>query len=80
MTAAQRTIDRDLINFIIAYTEEHGFPPSRRECAAHLGNKSAQTVQHRMERLIGEGVIERVPGVPRGIRINRDRITQLGGQ
>jgi DNA-binding Lrp family transcriptional regulator len=70
--------DRDLVNYIIGYTERYGFPPSRRQIADHIGAAPSVT-QRRLERLVREGVIERVPGIPRGIRVNRDRITQLEG-
>lgn len=78
MTARATDSDRDLVNFIIEYTERNGFPPSRRLMAEHLG-RSVQSAQVRLERLVKEGVIERAPGVPRGIRVNRDRVTQMKG-
>lgn len=79
MTARAWSTDRDLVNYIIEHTEAHGFPPSRRQMAERLGVASQHAVQQRLERLVREGVIERAPGVPRGIRVNRERITQLKG-
>lgn len=79
MTQRLLASDRELVNYIISYTERVGFPPSRRQIAEHMGYASQTSVQERLERLVKEGVIERTPGVPRGIRVNRDRITQLEG-
>ena len=78
MTARSVASDIELVNFIISYTETNGFPPSRRQMAEALGMSSVESAQKRIERLVREGVITRAPGVPRGIRVNRDRINQLG--
>lgn len=79
MTLRSTDSDRKLVNFIISYTDKHGFPPSRRLIAEHL-ECGPSMAQRRLERLVREGVIQRAPGVPRGIRVDPERIRQFGGQ
>lgn len=70
--------DRDLVNYIIEHVEREGFPPSRRQIAEHFDKTSANTGQKRLERLVKAGVIQRAAGVPRGIKINRERLAEFG--
>ena len=79
MVKRSTSSDLDLVNYIIEHTDKHGFPPSRRQIADRLGVASATVAQRRLERLVREGVIERTPGVPRGIRVNVDRARQMKG-
>lgn len=70
--------DRDLANFIIACMEQRGFPPSRSEIAEFIGQTSKNAAQRRVERLVRAGVIQRTPGVTRGIKVNRERLEEFG--
>jgi SOS-response transcriptional repressor LexA len=76
MREASREQDRKMVNYILDHVERYGFPPSRRQIAEHM-ERSLSRTQKRMERLVREGVIERAPGSPRAIRINRDRLYDL---
>jgi hypothetical protein len=79
MTVRNTGSDRELAEYIISYTEEYGFPPSRRQIAQHMG-VSKTSAHDRLARLVKEGVIERAPGVPRGIKVNRKRLQEFGGK
>ena len=56
------------MEFIRAYTQEHGFPPSLREVAVGMGLKSHQCL-HRLRILIRKGFIAHAPGTARGLRV-----------
>lgn len=57
-----------VLNFIRNYQEEHGYPPSRRDIAAHI-KAVPSTAQAALKRLAEEGLITITPGIPRGIRL-----------
>lgn len=59
---------RKTVEFIIAYTEEHGYPPSRREIGEAIG-VGAPTAQRHLEQLAQRGFIEYRPGSPRAIKV-----------
>lgn len=80
MSVRNETTDRELAEYIITHTETHGYPPSRQQMAAHFGWASKNAAQQRLERLILAGVIERTPGVTRGIKVNRQRLNEFGGK
>lgn len=60
-----------ILQAIIGYIEEHGYPPCVREIGELTGLKSTSSVQHHLEVLRKEGKIETDAGfnVPRAIRI-----------
>lgn len=64
-------VREDMLQAIIRYIEEHGYPPSFREIGEMTGLKSTSSVQHHMEILLEEGKIETDAGfnTPRAIRI-----------
>lgn len=64
-------IREDMLQAIIGYIEEHGYPPSFREIGEMTGLRSTSSVQHHMEILLEEGKIETDAGfnTPRAIRI-----------
>lgn len=66
--------ERQVYDFIRAYTRRHGVPPKLREIGAHLGIASRGTV-HRYLRAIEErGLIAITPDRARGVRLlNRER-------
>lgn len=79
MSTRNETTDRELAEFIISHTEKHGYPPSRSQMAKRLG-VTKNAVQQRMDRLVREGIIQRAPGVSRGIKVNRQRLNEFGGK
>lgn len=64
-------VREDILQAIIGYIEEHGYPPTFREIGEMTGLKSTSSVQHHMEILFESGKIETDAGfnTPRAIRI-----------
>lgn len=58
-----------ILRFIQQYTDENGWPPSRREMAEHTG-VTLTTVQFHIDKMVREGLLTRAPGVGRALRIN----------
>ena len=61
-------VNQQVFDYIKDYQDEHGYPPSRRDIAAHIGGV-ASTAQAALVRLAEQGIITITPGIPRGIRI-----------
>lgn len=51
---------------------EHGYPPSIRELGDALSLTSPDTVRERLLACERDGLIERVPGRPRAIRLKEE--------
>jgi repressor LexA len=81
MTLTDR--EREVYDFVRAYTRRHGVPPKLREIGAHLGVVSRGTV-HRYLRAIEEaGLIAITPDRARGVRLvskGAEAATQKTGQ
>lgn len=60
----------DLLDAIIDFTEENGYPPTRVELAKAVGVKNANAVNDMLKCLQAHGMITVVPGISRGIIIN----------
>lgn len=58
-----------VLDFIRAYIEKEGYPPSVREICQAIGFYSSSTAHHYLEKLEERGYIERHPSRPRAIRI-----------
>lgn len=58
-----------ILAFIRAHLTSHGYPPTLEEIRAGLGISAKSVVAHHLERLERAGLIERTPGVSRGIRL-----------
>lgn len=58
-----------ILRLLAERIEAEGMPPSQTEIAAAFGFKSVRAAQYHLEALAAAGVIERVPGRARGIRI-----------
>ena len=50
---------QQIYDFILAFTNEHGYPPSVREIGAAVGLKSPSTVHFHLKRLQEQGLIEK---------------------
>jgi repressor LexA len=55
--------------FIQRAIREQGLPPTLPEIAAHFGFESVRAAAKHVEKLAAKGVIERLPGTARGIRL-----------
>lgn len=59
----------EIRQFIRAYQETAGYPPSRAEIAEHFGFSSLNSVAGHLEALARKGAIRLAPDIPRGIRL-----------
>lgn len=62
---------REVLEFMIRYQEEKGYPPAVREICAAVGLSSTSTVHGHLSRLEAKGYIRRDPSKPRAIEIVR---------
>ena len=60
---------KEIYEFILAFTGEHGYPPSVREIGAAVGLKSPSTVHFHMKGLEEAGVIVKAEGKTRAISL-----------
>ena len=64
-----------IYQFIRAYTDEHGYPPSVREIGSAVGLASPSTVHMHLKVLEESGLIKRDSKKPRTIEVTADRTT-----
>ncbi len=64
-----------ILEFIRAYSEEHGFPPTIREIGSAVGISSTSVVKYNLERLEKKGKLERREDISRGIRLTEEQPT-----
>ena len=50
---------QQIYDFLVQYTQEHGYPPSFREIKLAVGLKSPSTVHFHLKRLQEQGLIEK---------------------
>lgn len=60
---------QEIYDYIISFTNEHGYPPSVREIGAAVGLKSPSTVHFHMKGLEEAGVIVKAEGKTRAISL-----------
>ncbi|MBT8242014.1 MAG: transcriptional repressor LexA [Acidimicrobiia bacterium] len=71
LTGRQRAI----LEFIEAFMEDNGYPPSVREIGKYVGMRSSSTVHTHLNNLQEKGFLTRDPSTPRGLRVNWDSAT-----
>jgi len=59
----------EVLDFINRFVEENGYPPSHEEIQSEVGLSSKSHVHFYLKALEKEGYIQRVPNIPRGIRL-----------
>ena len=75
---------QQIYDYILAFAEEHGYPPSVREIAAAVNLKSPATVHFHLKGLREAGLITQAEGKTRAITINdaartrRDQVPLVG--
>lgn len=47
-----------ILDYVMAYIQEHGYPPTRREIGEAVGLSSSATVQRQIRRMIADGQLE----------------------
>ncbi len=60
---------RKILDFIIDYYEDHGYPPSIREIGKQVGITSTSVVNYNLNRLVELGLLAREKNTSRGIRL-----------
>ncbi len=68
------TKQQQIYDYIIAFTDEHGYPPSVREIGEHVGLRSPSTVHFHLKGLQASGLITQAAGKTRAISINDDNL------
>jgi SOS-response transcriptional repressor LexA len=63
---------RRVLDFLVTFTDTHGYPPSMAQIGAGVGLTSTSSVAHHLGVLEGRGYIAREPHVPRAITILAD--------
>lgn len=64
---------QQIYDYILSFTDEHGYPPSVREIAAAVELKSPSTVHFHMKGLRAAGLISQAEGKTRAITVNPDQ-------
>lgn len=73
MTEHTERVDREALDWIRAFIDGHGYPPTVDELRDGLGYSSKQPAHQVLMRLIRSGRITKVPGQPRTIVIVEDQ-------
>jgi len=68
----------NILKAIQDFVDDYGYPPSIREIAKKIHLKSTKAVKVHLDNLANEGLIERVSGQARGIRIKPKSIPIVG--
>ncbi|OGC40690.1 repressor LexA [candidate division WOR-3 bacterium RBG_13_43_14] len=74
----KRDTKNRIFKAIQQFADEHGYPPSIREIARKIGLKSTKAVKVHMDSLAQQGLIEKIPGQARGIRIKQKLMPIVG--
>lgn len=61
--------EREVLQSIIDYIDENGYPPAVREIGKKVGFKSSGTIHRYFNSLQEKGYIEKKEGMPRALRV-----------
>ena len=61
------TAQRKVLDYVIAYRDEHQCPPSRWDISEHFGWRSMNSAQEHLEALEKKGFVKLIPSRARGI-------------
>lgn len=64
-----RTKSDQIVEFILAFQRDRGYPPTIREIGDAVRLRSTATVSARLDQLEGEGRIRRDQHIPRSVRV-----------
>ncbi len=80
MTAVLYRRERELLNYLIQYQEQHGYSPTLREMADAMGRNSVSTMHALIRTLVEKGYLQKVEGNSRTLKVlKRDNIGILMG-
>ena len=60
---------KQIIDFIVNFTEENNYSPSYREIMAGLGLSSVSAVAEHVENLVEKGALKKTPGAARSLEV-----------
>ncbi len=69
---------KEILELIQSFIDEHGMPPTRADIARELGFKSANAAEEHLRALQKKGVLELIPGASRGIQLKDSLREQMG--
>ena len=61
---------QQIYDYIVSFSQEHGYPPSVREIGEHVGLKSPSTVHFHLKGLETAGLITKAEGKTRAITVS----------
>ena len=80
MTAVLYRRERELLNYIMQFQEQHGYSPTLREMADAMGRNSVSTIHALIRSMVDKGYIQKVEGNTRTLKVlKRDNIGLLMG-
>lgn len=80
MTAVLYRRERELLNYIIQFQEQHGYSPTLREMADAMGRNSVSTIHALIRSMVDKGYVQKVEGNTRTLKIlKRENIGILMG-
>src|SRR3989344_2527761 len=80
MTAVLYRRERELLNYIVQFQEQHGYSPTLREMADAMGRNSVSTIHALIRSMVDKGYIQKVDGNNRTLKVlKRDNIGLLMG-
>jgi repressor LexA len=80
MTAVLYRRERELLNYIIQFQEQHGYSPTLREMADAMGRNSVSTIHALIRSMVEKGYIQKVEGNNRTLKVlKRENIGLLMG-
>ena len=76
MTSMRKNYRSEVLGFVESFMENNGYPPTLEEIRESVGLSSKSHVDYYLDALEEDGIIERTPRTPRGLRlVGRSRST-----
>ena len=80
MTAVLYRRERELLNYIVQFQEQHGYSPILREMADAMGRNSVSTIHALIRSMVDKGYVQKVEGNTRTLKVlKRENIGLLMG-
>lgn len=73
-------VRQDILEYIMQYIRQHGYPPSRKEIGNGVGLKSTSSVQSHIDKMLADGMLETdaEAGSPRALRVPGMQLVSQG--
>ncbi len=68
---------KQVLDYICDYIDEHAYAPSIRDIQGHFGLKSTKGVKDHIDRLVEKGYLNRTNGTARALKVVRDSNTGI---